>query len=52
MNVRLVMEGMKIGGGHDCAAGGRFKPETGSVEPADCILQVKKWLEENTPILG
>jgi bifunctional oligoribonuclease and PAP phosphatase NrnA len=43
-NVRLILEGMQIGGGHDLAAGGTMHDES---DPEKAILRVKQWLRDN-----
>ena len=48
VNVRLIAQGMGIGGGHDLASGGSFP---GAMNARSCMEQVKKWLAENVPAL-
>ncbi len=51
INVRLLAQGMGIGGGHDRAAGARFKPAAS--QPADSLPSIEKmmvWLKEHDPI--
>ena len=51
VNVRYIVEQMKVGGGHDRAAGGTFKP-TGpeKVKPLDCYKQIRDWLIKNKQV--
>ena len=54
VNVRDMMEKMQLGGGHDRAAGGTFKPSNPGerVKVEDCIAKVVKWMEKNQAILS
>lgn len=47
-NVRLIVEGMKIGGGHDRAAGSNIKNASGEkVSPKYCYEKIVAWLKEH-----
>lgn len=50
-NARKLMERTKLGGGHDRAGGGTFRPEADEpvCQPEDCLVWLVKWLEENKP---
>lgn len=49
-NVRLVAEGMGIGGGHDLAAGGLFSKKDGSpLEPEESLKLITDWLATHKP---
>jgi len=48
VSVRDLMERMKIGGGHDRAAGGTFKNEK---DVKNCINKVVEWTKNNKPII-
>ncbi len=48
VNVRSVVETMRIGGGHDRASGGTFKSINGEkVNPLKCYEQLKVWMNSN-----
>jgi len=50
ISVRLIVENMGIGGGHDRAAGGTFKSADGSkVNPQDSLNQLLMWIENADP---
>jgi len=52
VSCRDVMEKMKIGGGHDRAAGGTFKTSSGKkLKVSDCLNQVLDWIKANKPII-
>lgn len=46
--VRDIVEKMKIGGGHDRAAGGTFK----QADPKICVEKILNWMKENKPVLS
>lgn len=47
-NVRLIAEGMGLGGGHDAASGMKFKPEGDEkLEPEECLNKFLQWLKDN-----
>lgn len=51
VNVRYIVEQMKVGGGHDRAAASTFKPiGFEKVKPLDCYEQVKNWLIKNKQV--
>jgi nanoRNase/pAp phosphatase (c-di-AMP/oligoRNAs hydrolase) len=52
VNVRILMEKMKIGGGHDRASGGTFVRGNEPLDIAPCLEQTFTWLKNNTPVLG
>lgn len=46
-NVRKILEGLKIGGGHDLAAGGTFRSEDEKeLMTEECLARFIKWLEQ------
>ncbi len=48
INVRQVVEGMGIGGGHDLAAGGMFRADSHEmVMPERCMQTFKDWLRSH-----
>jgi bifunctional oligoribonuclease and PAP phosphatase NrnA len=53
VNVREVSERMQIGGGHDRAAGGTFKP-TGDkkLDVQECLEKLEDWMKNNKPVLS
>lgn len=44
VNVRKIVQGMGIGGGHDLASGGRF---VGKISAQECIEELTLWLSMN-----
>ncbi len=51
VNVRHIVEQMKVGGGHDRAAGSTFKStSSGKAKPLDCYEQIKNWLIKNKQV--
>jgi len=53
VNVRLLMEQMQIGGGHDRAAGGTFLSNGQAIlQPNECLEKLFKWMKENQPVLS
>ncbi len=53
VNVRLLCEGMGIGGGHDRASGANFKHDDGTaMEVADAIDTLFKYMQNNKPVLS
>lgn len=53
VNVRLLCEGMSIGGGHDRASGANFKHADGSaMEVTDAIDTLFKYMQNNKPVLS
>jgi phosphoesterase RecJ-like protein len=44
VNVRKIVQGMGIGGGHDLASGGRFVDK---ISAQECIRALTSWLAEN-----
>ena len=51
VSVRDVMERMKLGGGHDRAAGGTFKRADGDVSVKDSVEKVLSWIKNNKPAI-
>lgn len=51
VSVRDMMERMKLGGGHDRAAGGTFKKVGGDVSAKDCVEKVLSWINNNKPAI-
>ena len=50
VNVRKIVEGLKIGSGHDFASGGRFSAKEGEVLDTPEILEkMLDWLKNNKP---
>lgn len=48
VNVRLLVEEMGIGGGHDRASGGQYKSENGVAEDGKlCIEKIMTWMNEH-----
>ncbi len=47
VNVRILMEKMGIGGGHDRASGGTFAKKDKPLEVDSCIKQTLDWLRSN-----
>ena len=45
------MERMKLGGGHDRAAGGTFKRADGDVSVKDSVEKVLSWIKNNKPAI-
>ncbi len=53
VNVRLIMEELGIGSGHDRASGGVYKVRPKRpLEPEECYRKFKSWLSKNKPILA
>ncbi len=52
VNVRELAEQMRIGGGHDRAAGGTFKEESKALDPKECLSRVLDWVKQNRPVLS
>ncbi|MEK9200888.1 MAG: DHH family phosphoesterase [Patescibacteria group bacterium] len=53
VNCRSVLERMKLGGGHDRAAGGTFKAAEGEVlDPKECLTKVVEWLKQNEVVVS
>lgn len=48
-NVRLILEGMGIGGGHNRAAGGTFKNFSGKLTSQKCLEQILFWMRKHKP---
>lgn len=51
VSVRDMMERMKLGGGHDRAAGGTFKKVGDDVNVKDCVGKVLSWIKNNKPVI-
>lgn len=51
VNVRDIMERMKLGGGHDRAAGGTFKKVDGDVNVKNSVDKVLNWIKNNKPVI-
>jgi phosphoesterase RecJ-like protein len=49
VNVRLLVQDMGIGGGHDRAAGGKFVSPTDKLNAPDCLETIFAWMKEHTP---
>lgn len=49
VNVRKIVEGMNVGGGHNLAAGGKFKITDPSLDSADYLSKVVDYLKLNHP---
>ena len=52
VNVRELAERMRIGGGHDRAAGGTFKEKGKVLDPKECLDKVLDWISKNEPVIG
>lgn len=52
VNVRILAEQMKIGGGHDRAAGGEFKKEEKEQDVKKCLEKIIKWIKQNKPVIN
>lgn len=53
INVRAMAEAMKIGGGHDLAAGSTFKPINGEkVDPLFCYKKIIEFMQANKPVIS
>ncbi len=50
-NVRLLLEGMGIGGGHGGSSGGTFKPNPAPREPEQCLNEIIAWMETHEPVV-
>lgn len=51
VSVRDLMERMKLGGGHDRAAGGTFKKINGDVDVKESVKKVSDFIKENKPAI-
>jgi nanoRNase/pAp phosphatase (c-di-AMP/oligoRNAs hydrolase) len=51
-NVRIFMEKMGIGGGHDRASGGTFVKSNTPLDVTSCVNQTLDWIKSNTCVLG
>lgn len=52
ISVKSLMQNMKIGGGHDRAAGGDITPQEGEVlDSQACLEKVFAWMEKKQPVL-
>ncbi len=53
VNVRILAEQVTSGGGHDHAAGGKFKSIDGSlIQSENCVEKIKQWMMTNSPVLS
>jgi len=53
VNVRSIVEGMKIGGGHDRAAGSNIKSKKGGkTDPIECYQKIISWMRVNSAIIS
>ena len=52
VNVRDFAERMKIGGGHDRAAGGGFKKTDGYGSVSACVDAIKEFMRNNKPLIS
>lgn len=52
VNVRDLAERMKIGGGHDRAAGGNFKKTDGYGSVSACVDAIKEFMRNNKPLIS
>lgn len=52
VNVRHLMEGMGIGGGHNRAAGGLFKADGKAEDPEKCLEKIMEWMRQHDPVIG
>lgn len=52
VNVRLLMQGLADGGGHNRAAGGAFKPLPGETLTFEsCVKKIEQWMQNHEPEL-
>jgi phosphoesterase RecJ-like protein len=52
VNVRLLAEGMDIGGGHDRASGGQITgPNDSPISAKQTLKQITDWMKKNPPVL-
>ncbi|HEX8923994.1 MAG TPA: DHH family phosphoesterase [Patescibacteria group bacterium] len=51
VNVRLLMQQMGLGGGHNRAAGGSMGGKDLQVEPNQAFRIISSWLKKNSPVL-
>lgn len=52
VNVRDLMERMRIGGGHDRASGGTFRKNGQDLDVDTCIEKILDWIKSNQPVLA
>ena len=50
-NVRLIAEGLGVGGGHDLASGAKFVKENKELEADDIIEKITSWMKKNPPVM-
>ncbi len=50
-NVRLLVEGLGVGGGHDLASGAKFTKKTSDLETEEVVRDIMSWMKENPPVL-
>lgn len=51
VNVRVMMEEMGLGGGHDRAAGAKFYSSEKERDTEECLKEITEWMKKNKPVI-